>query len=81
MPKYRYQCDDCDHHFDKQLKISERKDPLQTPCEKCGGELSMVVGSPRIVAGVQVTDKRPDNWRGLLKDMHKKSGKTSTIDC
>lgn len=35
MPLYSYNCDSCDHDFDKQLKISEMHVPESEPCPNC----------------------------------------------
>ena len=80
MPTYQFKCTECQSIVDKILSISERDKPLSTPCTECGGQLSKVVGSPKIVSGVRTTDKRPDGWRDVLKNIHKKAGKKSTVN-
>ena len=32
MPYYDYKCTECDNEFEKNLKISDRETPIQTPC-------------------------------------------------
>ena len=35
MPTYEYRCSDCDHEFEKQLKMAENKLPESQPCPAC----------------------------------------------
>lgn len=82
MPTYAYQCSACEHVEEKRMKIAERNDPIKEPCPECGctEERKMLLGAPRVVSGVSVTDKRPDGWRDVLKKVHGASGRTSTIN-
>ena len=80
MPTYLYGCDSCKNEFQETHKVSERKTPCDLPCEKCGGKISIKIGTPTIVSGVSVRDKRPDGWKDVLKNIHKSSGTKSTID-
>ncbi|ARK07933.1 hypothetical protein phiA829_113 [Aeromonas phage phiA8-29] len=51
------------------------------PCEVCGGKVKRIITSaPKIVAGVTVTDKRPEGWKDVLRGIKKNSGKTNCID-
>lgn len=36
MPTYKYKCEDCGHHFEKALSITEH-DVLKPECPKCQG--------------------------------------------
>lgn len=81
MPTYSYQCSGCGNTFDKILKISERKDPEQLPCDKCQGTITQVLlAAPRIVSGVSVRDKRPEGWKDVLRKVNSTAGRKSTID-
>jgi len=81
MPRYDYRCKECQHTFSEMKKIAERRDPCDLPCEKCAGTIDLVMlGTPKIVSGVSVTDKRPSGWKDVLSNIHQHSGKTSTID-
>ena len=45
MPLYEYQCEACDHRFEKIQKFS---DPLVEICPKCGGRVKKLLSSPAI---------------------------------
>lgn len=81
MPTYTFQCESCKKQEDKQLRIAQRDEPLSLPCEACGGKVTRIItAAPRIVAGVTVTDKRPEGWKDVLRGIKKSSGRTSCID-
>lgn len=81
MPTYSYQCSGCGDTFDKSLKISDRKEPEQLPCDKCQGKITQVLlAAPRIVSGVSVRDKRPEGWKDVLRKVDGTAGRKSTID-
>ncbi len=61
MPTYDYKCENCGHTFEKDLKISDRKIPTESPCveqilhdgnstgqgfESCGGEVKQMIVAP-----------------------------------
>jgi putative FmdB family regulatory protein len=35
MPTYEYRCETCGKEWEEVRKISERKDPCETPCPEC----------------------------------------------
>lgn len=81
MPVYTFECEHCRKQEDKRLPISLRDEPLSLPCEVCGGKVKRIITSaPKIVAGVTVTDKRPEGWKDVLRGIKKNSGKTNCID-
>ena len=43
MPLYEYRCNDCDHIFDRIIKINEEKEIY---CPKCGEKAKKVVSMP-----------------------------------
>lgn len=56
MPLYEYQCDACEHRFEKIQKFS---DPHVDVCPKCGGVVKKLVSSPAIQfkgSGWYITD-------------------------
>ena len=56
MPLYEYECDACDHRFEKIQKFS---DPLVDICPKCGGAVHKLMSSPAIQfkgSGFYITD-------------------------
>jgi len=61
MPLYEYECNDCEHRFERIQKFS---DPLVSSCPVCGGEVRKLLSSPAIQfkgTGWYVTDyaKKP----------------------
>lgn len=56
MPLYEYQCDACEHRFEKIQKFS---DPIVDVCPKCGGAVTKLMSSPAIQfkgSGWYITD-------------------------
>ena len=45
MPTYDYKCEKCDHTFEEDLKIADRKIPTEERCRfpTCGGEVKQVI--------------------------------------
>lgn len=81
MPIYTFECEKCHAREDKRLTISTRDEPLGLPCEACGGKVKRIItAAPTVVAGVAVTDKRPDGWKDVLRGIKKTSGKNNCID-
>ena len=66
MPLYEYECNDCEHRFERIQKFS---DPLVSICPACGGEVRKLLSSPAIQfkgTGWYVTDyaKKPSGAAG-----------------
>lgn len=81
MPVYSFQCESCEKVFDKTLKMASRDEPLGLPCESCGGKVKRIItAAPRIVSGVSVSDKRPEGWKDVLRNIKGASGKNNSID-
>ena len=56
MPLYEYQCENCEHRFEKIQKFS---DPPPDACPKCGGPVRKLFSSPAIQfkgSGFYITD-------------------------
>jgi putative FmdB family regulatory protein len=56
MPLYEYQCEACQHRFEKIQKFS---DPLLEICPSCGGRVKKLLSSPAIQfkgSGFYITD-------------------------
>ena len=81
MPLYEYQCNDCEHRFERIQKFS---DPLVSTCPVCGGEVQKLLSSPAIQfkgTGWYVTDyakkpsgDQPSGAAADAKDAGKKDG-------
>ena len=56
MPLYEYECESCQHVFERIQKFS---DPLVDTCPKCGGKVRKLLSSPAIQfkgSGWYITD-------------------------
>ena len=81
MPLYEYECNDCEHRFERIQKFS---DPLVSTCPVCGGEVRKLISSPAIQfkgTGWYVTDyakkpsgDQPSGAAGEAKDGGKQDG-------
>ena len=81
MPLYEYECNDCEHRFERIQKFS---DPLVSTCPVCDGEVRKLLSSPAIQfkgTGWYVTDyakkpsgDQPSGAAGDPKDGGKKDG-------
>ncbi len=65
MPLYEYQCDACEHRFEK---IQKYTDPAPDACPKCGGTVRKLASSPAI-------QFKGTGW--YITDYAKKSGSDS----
>jgi putative FmdB family regulatory protein len=75
MPLYEYECNDCEHRFERIQKFS---DPLVSTCPVCSGEVRKLLSSPAIQfkgTGWYVTDyakkssgEQPSGAAGETKD-------------
>lgn len=80
MPLYDYQCNGCGAAQTLRKSIADRHEPESDPCKECGGEISMVIGAPKIVSGVKGPQSAPDGFKDVLRTIKKGSGKENTID-
>lgn len=81
MPLYEYQCDACDHRFERIQKFSDA--PL-TECPACGGPVRKLVSSPAIQfkgSGFYITDyARSGQSSSSSSSSSEKSTKTEKSD-
>lgn len=61
--------------------MSNRKEPEQTPCEKCGGEIyQSLTEAPKLVSDSKTPLRRAGSgWSDMLKKIKKGSGRSNTI--
>ena len=81
MPLYEYQCNECEHRFERIQKFS---DPLVSTCPVCDGEVRKLLSSPAIQfkgTGWYVTDyakkpsgDQPSGAAGDAKDAGRQDG-------
>jgi len=84
MPTYDYKCEKCEHTFEEDLKIADRKIPTESPCEEqvhkaapiCGGEVSQVVAAPyfgydNIHTRHSTNNKEPGWFKDKITDLKK----------
>ncbi len=86
MPLYEYQCESCQHRFERIQKFSDP--PIET-CPSCGGPVKKLLSSPAIHfkgSGFYITDYAKKSTQpagdgqssGTSKDSTSDSGKSST---
>jgi putative FmdB family regulatory protein len=78
MPLYEYQCDDCEHRFERIQKFS---DELVRTCPSCGGSVRKLLSSPAIQfkgTGWYVTDyaRKTDASKTDSEDRKKETTET-----
>ena len=84
MPTYDYECENCGHTFEEDLKIADRKIPTESPCERqlhraapiCGGEVKQIIAAPyfgydNIHTRHSTNNKEPGWFSDKMKDMKK----------
>lgn len=76
MPTYNYMCKECNHSFENQSKIDDRKIPEQSPCPECGAEKSVhqKIGAPMICDPVRVGARKMDTgFKEVLQKIHERA--------
>ena len=76
MPMYEYHCRECQHTFEKILKIDNRKDPEAEPCPNCKkeGAVYQGVSATPFLDPVRLGVIRPDNgFRNVLRSIHERN--------
>ena len=59
MPVYEYYCEECDHEFEKEMKISLK--PRKCACPKCKKKCERIFGYTTVIykgSGFYTTDKK-----------------------
>jgi len=82
MPYYDYECETCDHKFEENLKIANRKEPTTIPCprEECDGKVKMSFAVPYVGDPWHFAGKKPDEgFKDKLRQIKSKH-LHSTID-
>lgn len=84
MPLYEYKCSECEHIFDRILKMDDRDIPNQEPCPDCKKEGTVdrhITTAPLLAYGpIDFRKKVPDGFKDVLRDIKKTYGHLSTID-
>lgn len=79
MPLYEYQCESCEHRFEK---IQKYTDPAPEGCPKCGAAVRKLASSPAIQfkgSGWYITDyAKKSGSEGGKPDSGKSEGSDST---
>lgn len=73
MPMYDYQCSQCEHQFEKNVKIAQYQDPQ--PCPQCSGESTRIIkGCPSLGDPVRLGLVKPsDGFRDVLRNIADKT--------
>lgn len=76
MPTYDYKCEKCEHTFEEDLKIADRKIPTESSCKQCGGEVTQVVAAPyfgydNIHTRHSTNNKEPGWFKDKITDLKK----------
>ena len=77
---YDYRCTKCENTFEEWLRMSEREEPMKTPCaeivddEPCGGEIVQAVAAMAIGDSVRLGVKKPSGeFNAVLEKIHRKT--------
>ena len=81
MPNYVFQCEKCQHSFEKQLRIVDRRSPESEPCPECQQSgVELLISPPPVVDAWTIgVRKAPAGFRDLLKHIKNRNPK-STIE-
>lgn len=83
MPTYDYVCSECQHTFDKLLKIDDRALPTQEDCPNCGknGCVALSFTAPSLMSPFRVDGlKRPSGqFRERVQQIKKGLGRNTTL--
>lgn len=74
MPLYDYSCNDCEHIFEKTVKIAHMNDKQE--CPSCGSmdTTKFIGGAPALGDPVRLGIRRPDDtFKNVLKNIHHRS--------
>jgi putative FmdB family regulatory protein len=81
MPNYVFQCDKCQHSFERQLLIADRRTPEGEPCPECHQTgVEMQIYAPPVVDSWRIGVKKvPAGFKDVLKHI-KSRNHGSTIE-
>ena len=80
MPVYSYRCRTCDHEFDKQLMMANRKQPEEDDCPECGLKaIYQKITATTIGYSIAPNMRTSDNFNSRLKEIKKRSGSGDTV--
>jgi len=81
MPSYDYQCQDCKHAFEKNVKIADRENCTKEACPECGKKkVERVYGSPGVGDSTRLATSKPsDGWKEVLSKVKEKHKYTHKI--
>jgi putative FmdB family regulatory protein len=83
MPMYDYVCSECQHTFDKILKIAEKDIPKHEPCPKCGKTkcIDISLGAPALMSPFRVEGlKKPSGqFRERIQQIKKGLPRKTTL--
>lgn len=82
MPLYDYNCDACGHEFCEQLRMDDRKIPVQSPCPNCKKSNTVqqsIKAVPFVTSSISTLRRAGSEWGDVLKKVKKASGKGNTI--
>ena len=73
MPYYDYHCTSCEHEFELNMRISERKKPTEEPCPNCSkSTVIQKLASPYYGDPWHFAGKKPDDgFKDRLKEIKK----------
>lgn len=81
MPIYDYACKECEHTFERTLKIADMKAPEGEPCPSCqkdGTIYKTLAGAPPIGDPVRLgVRKMPGDFREVLQKIHSRNYKSN----
>ncbi len=71
MPTYTYQCQKCEHMFERVLPISLRYEPTTLPCPECNETaVHKLVDTPPLADPVRLGRiKTPDGFKDVLRNI------------
>ena len=82
MPKYDCKCSKCDTHWEQQLKVAERNEPVKSKCPNCKkkGHIELLICAAGIGDSVRLGITKPKgDFKEILSQI-KKNNPGSTLD-
>jgi putative FmdB family regulatory protein len=79
MPTYDYTCLNCEHTFERLLRIDDRKIPTEEPCPNCGqNKIESCLSAPSLVSPFRIDGlKKPSpQFKDRISQIKSKLGKS-----